>query len=1355
MPPFCHEALQTGKCNLEQCFARHDVQLCQLCGRYLQPVQMSAHLIGKQHLKVVAASTKSAAPQPARKPSPTPSDSTAVQTPPNPNSEGIARPTVAYEAGIVDGTGGKDSAKGISEEDDDDDKSEIAEERTPSSKSSLMLALARASLAVSDGGGVDFGEVENVQGGKELKELFPSRARNLSISRKRKFPDMELVDIKILARNTAAKEWPDCFDVKLLQPAPEGCPEEIKYGIQKTIRLEFKPKKEGFYKAAIALTFCVPKRPNLKLVVKRILVGTAQFPRYRPPSSVVPLGRPWMWPSTKRLGVLPFFELPSDLADTLSRGNKEHHEWDMSSITKRMVPRLSSETYVAYFHALLYIEEVAQLYRLQEIIVDDLRLWVDERPFYYNIIISETEERDLPEVGMVGDYILLDDPIYDKSYEGRIHARVERYNPVTKFNEAIFDVRLPEEFSMQYGSIYKLRFKLNRIPLRRMHHALDEQCHLSRLLFPTGNDVPILPRIKVEWAQLISKLYNKAISGDSKQLQAVLEVLQRPRGNVPFIIFGPPGTGKTTTVIECILQLLLHNPSARILVCTPSNSAADLLTYRLANHLDKASLFRFSAFSRSPFDIAEMHLDAVLKHSVQNEHNFFSIPPTDELAKFRVVVSTCCNAGALRGAGIARGHFGWIFVDEATQASEPEAMVPIRCMAGEQTDVVLAGDPKQLRPVVMSAWASGSGLQISYLERLMKISGLYTLEESGGNSVGMRQINVVQLQQNRRSHAKIIAFSNSIFYEDKLRACAEPAVVNSLLGSAQLPNKKFPVTFHGIIAKEDQKELSKSYSNAEEAQMVERYCLGLIRDHDKPIAPKEIGVISPYKAQVRHIKAVLRKAKLESITVGSVEQFQGQERRVIILSTTRSNKFKNKKAYGFLNDPHRLNVALTRAQAMLVVIGNPVVLGQDSHWKKFLNYVRSHGASKGTPYNWKPHEHVSLPEFDKRRREQPRSNDRGSLRWMRDETSDLQEEKIQLENVLEAESESHVNRLSRELTVLRIAQQQQAQQEAAQPGQQNGNGVNGHGPVEITRTSSMVAISDPLTPSTEIMLEAMRRENEQLRNRLVNTEREYIRITRLNEIYREELIDHRRRLGLSVDNLIGLSSSLEHYPQPTHRRSASSSIPSPVVSPNIGLPLPAQGQMARPGPSHSVPIPRHRPFSNLSESNTPISHSPSSSESPFLSSPMTSTNPASLISNQTQMTTPPSSALLALASLQTVPGHPQLSYPSVPPPSLSSSFGSPNIHREVSTSPMEPHASRWNGVRRGSFDRRPIPDVAERQPQPLTAGERRAGRTHRGDWPALPPQPDEQHRFRRDLPRRRGTGEGKGVAPIRQSKLER
>ena len=117
----------------------------------------------------------------------------------------------------------------------------------------------------------------------------------------------------------------------------------------------------------------------------------------------------------------------------------------------------------------------------------------------------------------------------------------------------------------------------------------------------------------------------------------------------------------------------------------------------------------------------------------------------------------------------------------------------------------------------------------------------------------------------------------------------------------------------------------------------------------------------------------------------------------------------------------------------------------------------------------------------------------------------LQEEKIELENVLEAESESHVNRLSRELSVLRLAQQQQ--QNGGSPGAVS-VGINGDG----TQSPTLLRLPNPLAPSSEDMLEAMRRENEQLRSRLVDTEREFIRISRLNEIYREELIQHRRRV---------------------------------------------------------------------------------------------------------------------------------------------------------------------------------------------------------------------------------------------------
>ncbi|KAF8588197.1 hypothetical protein K439DRAFT_1630041 [Ramaria rubella] len=282
----------------------------------------------------------------------------------------------------------------------------------------------------------------------------------------------------------------------------------------------------------------------------------------------------------------------------------------------------------------------------------------------------------------------------------------------------------------------------------------------------------------------------------------------------------------------------------------------------------------------------------------------------------------------------------------------------------------------------------------------------------------------------------------------------------------------------------------------------------------------------------------------------------------------------------------------------------------------------------------------------------------------------LREEKISLENALEAESESHVNRLNRELSLLRARQR-------------------GADEVESASTSHLLPGSDPRFPTPEAMLEAMRKENESLRNRLVDTERDYVRIARLNEVYREELIDHRRRLGLSVDSLVGLpGSTTDPYSQPLHRRSASGS-PSTSV-----YPLPSS--YAPRSTLSGVPIPRppsqvHRPNTSQAvaddSATTPLTTSPSSSPSPFPFSPVTNTHPASYISNATQVTTPSSAA----ASLHSTPPPPfpaqaplSLSYPSVPPPSLSSSLGSPTF--PYSHSPTDT---------RGTRSSRPCARVAE------------------------------------------------------------
>jgi helicase MOV-10 len=181
------------------------------------------------------------------------------------------------------------------------------------------------------------------------------------------------------------------------------------------------------------------------------------------------------------------------------------------------------------------------------------------------------------------------------------------------------------------------------------------------------------------------------------------------------IVVPRPGTGKTITVIECIKQLLAKDPQARVLACAPSNSAADLIAFRLRGHLKTDELFRFYAPSR----YRDQVLDDLRPYIFTQANGHFSIPPMDRLENFKVIVSTCGSSSVFSGVGMARGHFTHIFIDEAGQATEPEAFVSIKTLADSKTNVILSGDPKQLGPVIQSGIARVLGLEKSYLERLM------------------------------------------------------------------------------------------------------------------------------------------------------------------------------------------------------------------------------------------------------------------------------------------------------------------------------------------------------------------------------------------------------------------------------------------------------------------------------------------------------------------------------------------------------------------------------------------------------------------------------------------------------------
>lgn len=162
-------------------------------------------------------------------------------------------------------------------------------------------------------------------------------------------------------------------------------------------------------------------------------------------------------------------------------------------------------------------------------------------------------------------------------------------------------------------------------------------------------------------------------------------------------------------------QILFKEPSARILACAPSNSAADIMAERLTQALLPNQLFRMNAPSR-----AKDSLPAVLKNfSLSNSDDTFSIPPVEKLQTYSVIVSTCFSGSVTYGIGLPRGHFTHIFIDEAGQASEPEAMIPIKTMADNATRIILSGDPKQLGPIIRSAPAIELGLGVSFLDRLM------------------------------------------------------------------------------------------------------------------------------------------------------------------------------------------------------------------------------------------------------------------------------------------------------------------------------------------------------------------------------------------------------------------------------------------------------------------------------------------------------------------------------------------------------------------------------------------------------------------------------------------------------------
>ncbi|KAF8206083.1 P-loop containing nucleoside triphosphate hydrolase protein [Mycena galopus ATCC 62051] len=728
----------------------------------------------------------------------------------------------------------------------------------------------------------------------------------------------------------------------------------VKHEEARTLSVKFHPSFDGEYKDVLELVFLDTTARQRFLITRKLfaVVGSKEDHQQLKPKSVysrrktapfqfdgpiIRSLRPPTWGPANWTSRLPPFDPPADLIQVAfgpQSGSKT--KTVLQAVRQFLPPTFTLNTYAQHFQVMLYIEGEQMKQDLEMYAMTDVEI----KPNHprYDIQVQGLEE-GRPCV-MVGDFILVRHTGVEDGawFEGRVH----------KVHQNRVSLRFDDRFSTYKGTKFDVKFTLNRLPHRRMHHALTNNFKESRIVFPRAEHLLRNTRVTALQRNSISCV-NRRIVEDAEQFDAVVAIVHQPPGSPPFVVFGPPGTGKTVTIVEAIHQLLLRDPDARVLACAPSNSAADLIAKKLTI-LGTAQIFRLNSLSRKHEDLP-MELR---KFSAANDNQTFVFPPVEELRKYRVVVSTCLSGGVPASLGVKRGHFSHIFCDEAGQATEPEVMLPIKSIANSSTNIVLAGDNKQLGPIVHSWIAQSLGLKVSYLARIMQRE-LYSLDPA--ITIGGSGITIVKLVNNFRSHPAILEFSNHHFYNDELVPCGNPALIRSLENLDELPTKKFPLIFHGIIGKDDREGHSPSFFNIGEATLVKKYVTSLVSNRKLRIRPEEIGVITPYHAQRCKIMDLLRRdPKLRGITVGSVEEFQGQERRVIIMSTVRSNtnyiESDIKRTLGFVANPQRFNVAITRAQALLIVIGNPDILALDPLWREFLNYVHSRGGWRGKALAW-------------------------------------------------------------------------------------------------------------------------------------------------------------------------------------------------------------------------------------------------------------------------------------------------------------------------------------------------------------------------------------------------------------------
>lgn len=440
---------------------------------------------------------------------------------------------------------------------------------------------------------------------------------------------------------------------------------------------------------------------------------------------------------------------------------------------------------------------------------------------------------------------------------------------------------------------------------------------------------------------------------NTSQERAVNDVL---RAKDVRVLHGPPGTGKTTTLVEAINETLMRE--TQVLVCAQSNTAVDWISeklvdcgipvlrignptrvndkmlsftyeHRFADHPDYPKLWQvrrdMREMRRRRREKAEhfhQKLDRLKELAVELEVRINN----DIFGQVRVIASTLVGAGNKLLDG---KRFGTVFIDEAAQALEAACWIPIR----RASRVILAGDHCQLPPTVKSLQALKGGLGKTLMERIV---------ENKPECVSLLEVQY-------RMNDEIMQFSSDYFYQGRMKSA--PEVAHRLIHEGDAPILWFDTSTIELGEDEQndfkEKFVGETFGRINKGEV--NLTLSLLQIYFQRVGKQrilndriDVGIISPYRAQVQYLKRLIKKRAFfkpfrHLISVNTVDGFQGQERDVILISLVRANDMGQ---IGFLRDLRRMNVAITRARMKLFILGDAPTMTRHPFYRRLYDYIQ-------------------------------------------------------------------------------------------------------------------------------------------------------------------------------------------------------------------------------------------------------------------------------------------------------------------------------------------------------------------------------------------------------------------------------